>query len=83
MPAFVMKTYKFGNIVVTLNNDGQIVETTGVTLSEEQKAHVAACISLALAQHAQEELHDDENVREITVKTHETPWNNPQRQFRK
>ena len=78
-----MKTYRFNNLTLTVNNLGQIVETTGVELTDEQKAHIAACIAMALAQRAKEVLHDDENVRKITVKTHATPWNNPQRQFRK
>lgn len=80
-----MKTYKYNvggqELSITINAAGQVVGAEGAEPTPEQMAHYAAVISLALAEDATTELHDDEAVTAITVQRRCTPWNTPQRQF--
>lgn len=76
-----MKTYKYNQLSITLNNAGQIVAVDGMEPSAEDMAHYAAVISLALAEDAATIVHDDEPVNTITIQRKCTPWNDPSRQF--
>lgn len=80
-----MKTYKYNvggrEFSLTLNAAGQIVAADGAEPTNEQMAHYAAVISLALAEDAATIVHDDETATSVTITSKSTPWNNPQRQF--
>lgn len=79
-----MKTYKYNvggqELSLTINAAGQVVGAEGAEPTPEQMAHYAAVISLALAEDAATEVHDDEPVTTITLQRRCTLWNNPQRQ---
>lgn len=80
-----MKTYKYNvggrEVSITLNAAGQIVAADGAEPSDEQMAHYAAVISLALAEDAATIVHDEETATSVTIARKSTPWNNPRRQF--
>lgn len=80
-----MKTYKYNvggrELSLTLNAEGQIVAADGAEPTDEQMAHCAAVISLALAEDAATIVHDDETATSVTIARKSTPWNNPRRQF--
>lgn len=80
-----MKTYKYNvggrELSLTLNAAGQIVAADGAEPTDEQMAHYAAVISLALAEDAATIVHDDETATSVTIARKSTPWNNPRRQF--
>lgn len=80
-----MKTYKYNvggrELSLTLNAAGQIVAADGAEPTDEQMAHYAAVISLALAKDAATIVHDDETATSVTIARKSTPWNNPRRQF--
>lgn len=80
-----MKTYKYNvggrELSLTLNAAGQIVAADGAEPTDEQMAHYAAVISLALAEDAATIVHDDEAATSVTIARKSTPWNNPRRQF--
>ncbi len=80
-----MKTYKYNvggrEVSITLNAAGQIVAADGAEPTDEQMAHYAAVISLALAEDAATIVHDDEAATSVTIARKSTPWNNPRRQF--
>ena len=80
-----MKTYKYNvggrEFSLTLNAAGQIVAADGAEPTDEQMAHYAAVISLALAEDAATIVHDEETATSVTIARKSTPWNNPRRQF--
>lgn len=80
-----MKTYKYNvggrELSLTLDAAGQIVAADGAEPTDEQMAHYAAVISLALAEDAATIVHDEETATSVTIARKSTSWNNPQRQF--
>lgn len=62
--------------VAAVTADGAPLEPTA-----REMAVYAGVIALALAQYEVEDVHDDGEPAEITLKRRPTPWNDPARQF--